>query len=404
MTFPRLLFFVLPAVIVLTPIQAAHAQYQSLDETAEIGSGDAFGWAVQIDAGDITLNGNVPYQSVATILSGRAGIDDDGMTIADGAPLGFLRDAMKAIAASEMLEDGSIAYGAGQWTVTGTLRPDASRDALIEALGSAGDGAEWVLAIEAPGGGDAEDIQAPGPIGEDVMESVEGLLEESEPAREDVTEIIETADAEASTQSTADTVLEPEVEADDATGEQPLSDDIVDAVPTEGTTERQAPVDEDSPQDQAIVQEQQDIAPTDPIVPDGDAAANANLEAEATQCREQVAALTQDNAISFASGRTTPTMSSESLIADIAAVLAICPAQPVYVEGHTDADGRDETNLVLSLSRAEAVVDRLVAQGIDPQRLFAVGYGASLPVASNETAAGKAQNRRIVFSFEDIAQ
>lgn len=403
MTFPRLLFFVLPAVIVLTPIQAAHAQYQSLDETAEIGSGDAFVWAVQIDAGDITLNGNVPYQSVATILSGQAGIDDDGMTIADGAPLGFLRDAMKAIAASEMLEDGSIAYGEGQWTATGTLRPDASRDALIEALGSAGDGAEWVVAVEGPGGGETESVQPPEPIGEDVMESVEGLLEESEPAREDITEIIETADAEASTQSTADTVPEPEpeVEADDATGEQPLSDDIV---PTEGTTERQAPVDEDSQQDQAFVQEQQDIAPADPIVPDGDAAANANLEAEATQCREQLAALTQDNAISFASGRTTPTASSESLIADIAAVLAICPAQPVYVEGHTDADGRDETNLVLSLSRAEAVVDRLVAQGIDPQRLFAVGYGASLPVASNETAAGKAQNRRIVFSFEDIAQ
>ncbi|HCE21291.1 MAG TPA: hypothetical protein DF282_02115, partial [Hyphomonas sp.] len=75
MIFPRLLSFVLPAVISLTPIQAALAQYQSLDETAEAGAGEPFAWAVQVDAGELTLSGNVPYESVATILSRRAGID-----------------------------------------------------------------------------------------------------------------------------------------------------------------------------------------------------------------------------------------------------------------------------------------------------------------------------------------
>lgn len=393
MIFPRLLSFVLPAVFILTPIQSALAQYQSLDATAGAETSGQFAWAVQVSAGEITLSGNVPYQSVATILAERAGIDGvDVLTIADGAPLGFLRDAMKAIAASEILEEGSIAYGEGQWTVSGILRPDGSLETLTEALGvSAGAGAEWVFAVDAQEAAEAESIEAPEPIDETVMDSVEELLEESGAPDEETMEIIENT--------------EPGPDVGDAAGEQTPADEIVDAVPSaDGAVPAngpQSPAGDDGPQGEANVPEQDEAAPADTIIP---AETSAASNAQATQCREQVATLTQAGVISFASGRTTPTAASEDVIADIAAALAICPSQPVYVEGHTDADGLDETNLVLSLSRAEAVVDRLVEQGVDPQRLFAVGYGASLPVASNETAAGKAQNRRIVFSFEDIAQ
>lgn len=396
MIFPRLLSFVLPAVFILTPIQSALAQYQSLDATAGAETSGQFAWAVQVSAGEITLSGNVPYQSVATILAERAGIDGvDVMTIADGAPLGFLRDAMKAIAASEILEEGSIAYGEGQWTVSGILRPDGSLETLTEALGvSAGAGAEWVFAVDAPEAAEAESIEAPEPIDETVMEAVEELLEESGAPDEETMEIIENA--------------EPGPDVGDAAGEQTPADEIVDAAPSvDGAVPAngpQSPAGDDGPQGEANVPEQDEAAPADTITPADTGAASNALDAQATQCREQVATLTQAGVISFASGRATPTAASEDIISDIAAALAICPSQPVYVEGHTDADGLDQTNLVLSLSRAEAVVDRLVEQGVDPQRLFAVGYGASLPVASNETAAGKAQNRRIVFSFEDIAQ
>ncbi|WP_421950607.1 OmpA family protein [Pelagibacterium sp.] len=388
-----MLSFVLPAVFILTPIQSALAQYQSLDATAGAETSGQFAWAVQVSAGEITLSGNVPYQSVATILAERAGIDGvDVMTIADGAPLGFLRDAMKAIAASEILEEGSIAYGEGQWTVSGNLQPDGSLETLTEALGvSAGAGAEWVFAVDAPEAAEAESTDAPEPIDETVMDSVEELLEESGAPDEETMEIIENA--------------EPGPDVGDAAGEQTPADEIVDAVPSvDGAVPAngpQAPAGDDGPQGEANVPEQDEAAPADTIIP---AETSAASNAQATQCREQVATLTRAGVISFASGRATPTAASEDIISDIAAALAICPSQPVYVEGHTDADGLDQTNLVLSLSRAEAVVDRLVEQGVDPQRLFAVGYGASLPVASNETAAGKAQNRRIVFSFEDIAQ
>jgi outer membrane protein OmpA-like peptidoglycan-associated protein len=73
----------------------------------------------------------------------------------------------------------------------------------------------------------------------------------------------------------------------------------------------------------------------------------------------------------------------------------------VEVEGHTDSDGDDQANLALSVSRAEAVVDALIERGVSPDRLYAVGYGESLPIASNETKAGKQANRRIAFTLSD---
>jgi transforming growth factor-beta-induced protein len=76
-------------------------------------------------------------------------------------------------------------------------------------------------------------------------------------------------------------------------------------------------------------------------------------------------------------------------------------ANPVAVEigGHTDADGSEEANLALSEERAQAVVDYLIAGGVDPSQLTAVGYGEGLPIADNETDEGRAQNRRIEFAI-----
>ena len=65
--------------------------------------------------------------------------------------------------------------------------------------------------------------------------------------------------------------------------------------------------------------------------------------------------------------------------------------------GHTDSDGLPEENELLSQSRAEAVVTALVAQGVESERLDAVGFGDTQPIASNETGEGKARNRRIEF-------
>ncbi len=72
------------------------------------------------------------------------------------------------------------------------------------------------------------------------------------------------------------------------------------------------------------------------------------------------------------------------------------------VEGHTDADGDDASNQNLSERRAQSVVDWLVTNGIDRNRLHAVGCGERDPVATNSTEEGKQRNRRTEFDIEDI--
>jgi outer membrane protein OmpA-like peptidoglycan-associated protein len=67
----------------------------------------------------------------------------------------------------------------------------------------------------------------------------------------------------------------------------------------------------------------------------------------------------------------------------------------IRVEGHSDAAGSPEANEALSLRRAEAVRRYLVRKGVAPQRLETLARGSSSPVASNDTEAGRARNRRV---------
>jgi OOP family OmpA-OmpF porin len=67
------------------------------------------------------------------------------------------------------------------------------------------------------------------------------------------------------------------------------------------------------------------------------------------------------------------------------------------VEGHTDNTGSDAYNQALSVRRANAVLKYLVDAGVPASRLSAQGFGESQPVADNDTAEGRAQNRRVVL-------
>jgi len=65
------------------------------------------------------------------------------------------------------------------------------------------------------------------------------------------------------------------------------------------------------------------------------------------------------------------------------------------VEGHTDSVGSEEMNQKLSENRAQAVRDFLVKQGVQPDNITAAGFGKTRPVADNNTASGRQQNRRV---------
>lgn len=86
---------------------------------------------------------------------------------------------------------------------------------------------------------------------------------------------------------------------------------------------------------------------------------------------------------------------SKLILDKIASLLAAKPAWRLMIEGHTDATGRTGHNLELSRRRAAAVKHYLVSKGVDTSRLETVGFGESRSVASNETALGRGQNRRV---------
>ena len=75
--------------------------------------------------------------------------------------------------------------------------------------------------------------------------------------------------------------------------------------------------------------------------------------------------------------------------------LAADDAATIVIRGHTSGEGSDDYNLALSQRRAQAVVDDLIARGLDPARLSAVGVGEAEPVASNNDEAGRSLNRRV---------
>ncbi len=79
----------------------------------------------------------------------------------------------------------------------------------------------------------------------------------------------------------------------------------------------------------------------------------------------------------------------------ITAILKEYPQANFRVEGHTDSSGSEASNQRLSDSRAQAVVDYLVTNGVSRARLTARGYGESAPIAPNNTRAGRAANRRV---------
>jgi len=100
--------------------------------------------------------------------------------------------------------------------------------------------------------------------------------------------------------------------------------------------------------------------------------------------------------LSFAPGSTVIRPEDFTLLTKIQSALRIYPGAKVMVEGHTDSVGDADLNHRLSLQRAEAVRSYLVANmPADADRISATGYGESVPLASNETAEGRAKNRRI---------
>lgn len=113
------------------------------------------------------------------------------------------------------------------------------------------------------------------------------------------------------------------------------------------------------------------------------------------ECQALLTDLLGRGTILFNTASATIHRESQGLLDRLAQALQRCPSAIVEVAGHTDSVGGEAENQRLSEQRASAVVDYLVRAGIDRARLFPTGHGAANPVASNDTEAGRARNRRI---------
>ena len=144
----------------------------------------------------------------------------------------------------------------------------------------------------------------------------------------------------------------------------------------------------------------------------------AAAKEEARQAQEQVAALkaemknvkTEDtdrgmvltmSDVLFAFNSTELKLGGKKNLEKLADFLTESPNTKATVEGFTDSQGNDSYNIELSRQRAQAVVDQLTAMGVEKDRLVVKAYGEDYPIATNDTASGRQQNRRVQVVIND---
>ena len=161
------------------------------------------------------------------------------------------------------------------------------------------------------------------------------------------------------------------------------------------STKSQAQLAEAQKQDAELEQEYQDL----------NKALGADLSAKTMQITrlQEAIKLSINNELLFPSGGWEMSDSAKDRIAQIAKVLAPHQTTKIDVNGHTDnvpigpalASQGVTSNLILSEKRANTVLQFMISQGVRPDLVSARGFGDSNPVASNDTAEGRAQNRRV---------
>ena len=106
--------------------------------------------------------------------------------------------------------------------------------------------------------------------------------------------------------------------------------------------------------------------------------------------------------VTFATGQSTIKPSFHQVLGSVAKVLKKFDDTSIRVAGHTDSVGSDASNMTLSKARAGSVGSFLATQDIANTRIKTVGYGESAPIASNDSANGRAQNRRVELELVKI--
>ncbi|UCH83989.1 MAG: OmpA family protein [Candidatus Latescibacterota bacterium] len=115
--------------------------------------------------------------------------------------------------------------------------------------------------------------------------------------------------------------------------------------------------------------------------------------------------ITFDSGLMFDVDKATLKQVSQENLTNLAVILQKYEDTEILLEGHTDATGSEEYNLDLSEKRAKSVANYLAGQEVNPTRFTIMGYGEVQPIADNETAGGRSQNRRVevaIYANDDL--
>ena len=121
--------------------------------------------------------------------------------------------------------------------------------------------------------------------------------------------------------------------------------------------------------------------------------------AEVERVNEGIKVTMKENMVNFAFNSSELSSATKTNLDKLAKVLVNNPDTNINIYGHTDNKGTDAYNMTLSEKRANSVVNYLASHGVKRNRMFAKGMGESNPVATNETEAGRAENRRVEFAI-----
>jgi outer membrane protein OmpA-like peptidoglycan-associated protein len=118
---------------------------------------------------------------------------------------------------------------------------------------------------------------------------------------------------------------------------------------------------------------------------------------EVTEAREKLA--TAARAVQFESAKAILKDASYDVLDEVVVLMRKNPSYSLSISGYTDDVGDDEANFKLSQDRAKACYDYLIFRGIKAERIRYAGFGEARPIASNDTAEGREQNRRVEFEL-----
>jgi OOP family OmpA-OmpF porin len=370
------------------------------DETRLVPEAKPFVWSAERDVLRVTLSGSSPLPAIKARLmeAARANLGGvevvDRMNLSRGAPPRFDAAALLLLDQVGKLKDGKITLSDNQVSLAGMARELGGREAIAAALKNLPEGFSVAanevkappyifqaykdpVAMTLPLTGNAPDGNVHAALaaaaGRKVFsEKVVDNLKESIGAPPGFTNAVVSALGALSRLSTGTLVVSDR--------EVKLSGD---ALYEAAAAQIRVGLGKDLPQGWQF-------KPEISVKP-------AAAPVDATVCQQLFADLLGKARIRFESGKADIVADSAGLLDRLIETALRCPTANIEIAGHTETDGEEAANQALSEKRAQAVADYLVKAGLPAERFSAVGYGATQPIARNDTDQGKAQNRRIDF-------